>query len=76
MSAVDITVKSNEAYGLTMISEEATYMQVYQWLETCMGQSLYVFVYSDPGAAHGPTTETGSPHSSQPLAGDSLYEPV
>ena len=26
MSAVDITAKSNEAYGLTKISEEPTYM--------------------------------------------------
>ena len=31
MSAVDISTKSNEAYELTKISEEPTYMSVYQW---------------------------------------------
>ena len=29
MSAVDITAKHNEAYGLTKISEEPTYMSVH-----------------------------------------------
>ena len=28
MSAVDITAKSNEAYGLTKLSREPTYMSV------------------------------------------------
>ena len=38
--------------------------------------SCLFIVYSDPDAAHKPTTEAATPHSSQPPAGDSLYEPI
>ena len=42
MSAVDITAKHNEAYGLTKISGEPTYMSVYQWFNVWKhGQALY-----------------------------------
>ena len=41
--SVDITAKSNEAYGLTKISEEPTYMSVYQWFNVWKhGQPLHV----------------------------------
>ena len=31
MSAVNISTKSNEAYELTKVSREPSYMSVYQW---------------------------------------------
>ena len=43
MSAVDITAKSNEAYELTKLSREPTYMSVYQWFNVWKhGQPLHV----------------------------------
>ena len=43
MSAVDITAKSNEAYELTKISGEPTYMSVYQWFNVWKhGQVFHV----------------------------------
>ena len=34
------------------------------------------FIDSEPDDAHKPTPEAATPHSSQPPAGDSLYEPI
>ena len=43
VSAIDITAKSNEAYELTKISGEPTYMSVYQWFNVWKhGQPLQV----------------------------------
>ena len=43
---------------------------------TCHLLSCLFIVYSDPDTAHKPTTEATTPYSSQPPAGDSLYEPI
>ena len=46
MSAVDITAKSNEAYELTKISGEPTYMSVYQWFNVWKHGQVFHVIYS------------------------------
>ena len=46
MSAVDITAKSNEAYELTKISGEPTYMSVYQWFNVWKYGQVFHVSYS------------------------------
>ena len=46
-------------------------------METWAGIPCYLsIVYSEPDAARQLPTEAATPHSPQPPAGDSLYEPV
>ena len=45
MSAADISAKPNEAYELTKVSEEPTYMSVYQWFNVWKhGQVFHVLL--------------------------------
>ena len=80
MSAVYISTKSNEAYELTKISREPSYMSVYQWFNVWKyGQVFHVSYQLSTVSLMLPVdSQQRLPPLTPPnlLLGDSLYEPV